>query len=569
MPDTKLIHMLAELATAALRQDRPAIFSNTAARHQLLSTLLNEAVAEAKRTGRPAVRAADAALTKWVADNYVRQTQESGLPAGTGEFSNPKSSIKQYAGEVGRPWIKDIPLEEGDWYRVRLDFWRCAGVFHLAWRFFGITYRGQALELPEADAVPPPAVAECEVTSKDDAAAVGWFLGITPGATEPARPADQEAGASDDRLRKEAEHFYATCLLVEQRTPFSYPKRKRKRSDPTLTVKWPRPLRKMAVTSVLLAILAVPGGCYLHDRWQRTSSLRDMTISAGATCDATGRPVARIFFSTPLRPPVELRRDDEVIGLMQATSRRDNQWEYHFQDTTVAPGRAYDYRVAARMWATNEPLLSSRVAVLVPSCRPGNTVPSIASIRSPIKVVAGEPVQFEAVGVRDPDGDRLTIMWTFGEGDDVGSGARVTHTYWTPGGKVVAASVRDSAGGVALTSTTIEVLPGTRSFVRPPPAATGTGRVSPREAAPVGTEFRFLATPPGEATADCKAPLTYRFTLENPTAGKMLDSPWMNGREIRQRLQERGLWFVTYRVRCGERLIGTYSFGIDEVASVR
>src|SRR5688572_3238523 len=99
----ELIATLTRVATAKLRADRATVLiASTAARHQLLNMLLNEAVEEAARSGRPAVRASDAAMTAWVANYAVRYEQESGLPKGSGTFSNPESSTKQWYSEIQR-----------------------------------------------------------------------------------------------------------------------------------------------------------------------------------------------------------------------------------------------------------------------------------------------------------------------------------------------------------------------------------------------------------------------------------------------------------------------------------
>ena len=65
--------------------------------------------------------------------------------------------------------------------------------------------------------------------------------------------------------------------------------------------------------------------------------------------------------------------------------------------------------------------------------------------------------QFTADNSSDPDGDKLTYEWNFGD-DATANGSTASHIYSAPGKKIVTLTVRDSEGGTD--STTVEVFAG-------------------------------------------------------------------------------------------------------------
>ena len=67
-------------------------------------------------------------------------------------------------------------------------------------------------------------------------------------------------------------------------------------------------------------------------------------------------------------------------------------------------------------------------------------------------------VSFDASGSYDPDGDRLSFVWDFGDGT-TGSGTVVKHTFSSPGEYTITLRVVDPRGGEASASAEVNVLP--------------------------------------------------------------------------------------------------------------
>ncbi|MFW3146009.1 MAG: PKD domain-containing protein [Thermoplasmatota archaeon] len=77
---------------------------------------------------------------------------------------------------------------------------------------------------------------------------------------------------------------------------------------------------------------------------------------------------------------------------------------------------------------------------------------------NPTKPKAKEQVNLYVTPVEDPDGDRLTYKWDFGDGS-TGEGVNVNHTYTTKGWKTVQMWVEDGQFSTEKISIRIEVLP--------------------------------------------------------------------------------------------------------------
>jgi hypothetical protein len=75
---------------------------------------------------------------------------------------------------------------------------------------------------------------------------------------------------------------------------------------------------------------------------------------------------------------------------------------------------------------------------------------------NPLKPNAKEPVNFWVDPVEDPDGDRLTYKWDFGDGS-TGEGINVNHTYATKGYKTVQMWVEDGQFSTEKISIRVEV----------------------------------------------------------------------------------------------------------------
>lgn len=81
--------------------------------------------------------------------------------------------------------------------------------------------------------------------------------------------------------------------------------------------------------------------------------------------------------------------------------------------------------------------------VLVPEASSVNS-PPIANAGANQSVLLADVVSFDGSRSRDPDGDPLTYLWDFGDGDTA-TGAIVTHAYKSPGSYLVMLTVSDES----------------------------------------------------------------------------------------------------------------------------
>jgi PKD repeat protein len=104
----------------------------------------------------------------------------------------------------------------------------------------------------------------------------------------------------------------------------------------------------------------------------------------------------------------------------------------------------------------------------------GNQKP-VADAGGPYSTVFGEPVQMDASGSSDPDGDEIVqYAWDFGDGS-TGSGQIVEHTYTTerPGSALVTLTIIDERGGIGQDETNVYVSLDDGSDNQPPVADAG------------------------------------------------------------------------------------------------
>lgn len=93
--------------------------------------------------------------------------------------------------------------------------------------------------------------------------------------------------------------------------------------------------------------------------------------------------------------------------------------------------------------------------------REANRPPVIQTLSIPAQALPGQEVVFR-VDATDPDGDPLTITWTFG-GTETAAGAEVRHTWATAGSYPVTVTVDDGLGGRVGSNATIRVAPSAAS----------------------------------------------------------------------------------------------------------
>ncbi|MEZ4695553.1 MAG: PKD domain-containing protein [Rhodothermales bacterium] len=86
----------------------------------------------------------------------------------------------------------------------------------------------------------------------------------------------------------------------------------------------------------------------------------------------------------------------------------------------------------------------------------GNLSPLASFSATPVSGNAPLPVSFDASGSSDPDGSISSYSWSFGDGIN-GSGMKPSHTYTSPGNYTVTLTIRDDQGGVATSTTLIQV----------------------------------------------------------------------------------------------------------------
>lgn len=84
-----------------------------------------------------------------------------------------------------------------------------------------------------------------------------------------------------------------------------------------------------------------------------------------------------------------------------------------------------------------------------------NRVP-IVEINGPYEASVDEFISYSSEGTFDPDGDKLSFLWTFGDGNS-DSAANPTHSYLVASAYTVILSVEDSEGAKTTVNTTCQV----------------------------------------------------------------------------------------------------------------
>jgi len=108
-------------------------------------------------------------------------------------------------------------------------------------------------------------------------------------------------------------------------------------------------------------------------------------------------------------------------------------------------------------------LCSVVVALLVFWSTDANCVanlPPVVDPGGPYTGVSGQPVQFDASGTIDPDGDTLVYLWDFGDGSPLqfpSQDPTATHTYVDPGTYTAQLTVTDGVNSPVLAEVIVEI----------------------------------------------------------------------------------------------------------------
>ena len=185
----------------------------------------------------------------------------------------------------------------------------------------------------------------------------------------------------------------------------------------------------------------------------------NLAVRAGSNALLTGHATGAVAIPNAAPSVSVALADDSIptgwpLGLTIVSDDPDGGVASTFIDfgdgnnsTNPIVGATYEYhqvgnftitvRVRDNLNATNESSIVVHIA---------NRAPTIHTSFPYWETDAGTPVEFDASGSSDPDGEPLNITWDFGDGT-TGSGPVVNHTYETPGTYTAKVTVTDSSGG--------------------------------------------------------------------------------------------------------------------------
>jgi outer membrane protein OmpA-like peptidoglycan-associated protein len=116
-------------------------------------------------------------------------------------------------------------------------------------------------------------------------------------------------------------------------------------------------------------------------------------------------------------------------------------------------------RMARALVADANALMAPRPVAVAPPPPPPANRPPIARFKAPAEVEANTLVTFSAEESSDPDGDRLTYRWDFGEGTTSSfTFPNATHRYTRAGNYTARLTVDDGRGGSDTTSCPIAII---------------------------------------------------------------------------------------------------------------
>ena len=173
-----------------------------------------------------------------------------------------------------------------------------------------------------------------------------------------------------------------------------------------------------------------------------------ITFQITAT-DPDGPAVASLTLDTHGLP----LGNNATLAASQDNSVATFAWTPTYQDARVLP-----YEVTFKASNVREGSATTRITVA------NLNRPPIARAGGPYAGVVGTPIAFDGSASSDPDGDVLTYLWIFGDGD-TGVGAKPIHTYLATGTYGVALTVTDAiATGLATTTASVVDVLQARAF---------------------------------------------------------------------------------------------------------
>ncbi len=260
-----------------------------------------------------------------------------------------------------------------------------------------------------------------------------------------------------------------------------------------------------------------------------------VVISIGAGLPAPSAPAgmrSRVQ-ATPLSPanhvpvadaggPYAGVRDRGV--LLSATRSTDPDgdplafaWDFGDGSSASGPSPSHTYRVpgtyAARLLVSDGRggLATATTHVLIAGASRARNHPPLAVHDGPYGGIVDHQMTFRASGTSDPDGDRLSYLWSFGDGT-AAAGRTVTHTYGRAGTYTVRLLAVDGAGGASHATTAAVIAGAPRRADNQPPAARATG---PEHAWP-GQPVEFSASESSDPEGD---DLAFAWTFDDGQGG--------------------------------------------------
>jgi RHS repeat-associated protein len=171
--------------------------------------------------------------------------------------------------------------------------------------------------------------------------------------------------------------------------------------------------------------------------------------------------------------------------------------------------------------------------------KPRENTPPLAEANGPYEGVAGTAIAFSSAGTQDDDGDPITFLWSFGDGE-TSTDPNPFHVYGAAGTYVATLIVRDDRDGVGTDQAAVQVGPQDR-----PPIAVAGDDVRLR----LGEVLKVDGSGSSDLDGD---PLTFRWNFGDSTEP-------VEGVRAEHTYTEEGVYTVTLEVNDGRGGLDTDS----------